>query len=473
MGGIPLAALAVQQPPSPLDQASKIMALQRGVQQQQLGAQELQQQKYNFGATQAINEAYKGAVTVDSNGQPKFDTEALTKSLSTAGYGSEVPTILKHVTDFQKSQADLQKTNTDIADTKQKMQVQQTDMLGSVGAAIKAANYDPGLADTFLQHFELNNPQSKQEVDQVRQQIQQNPGMVKQAADNWIAASPKQRELAAQEQTAGARAQGATTSAAEFQAKLPGGPLNRVQQDIQVATNPQVQAGKIAVAGAEAKARAQANAGAPATDPAVDMVGQGRMDYATATGRYPPLARQAFDKELAARYPQYNQMNYGVEKKVQQEFTSGDAAKSLTAFNTAIQHATQAQQAANALDNGDVRTLNKIGNALGVEIGSDKVTNFNAIKSALTGEVSKVFKGGQATDAEIKEVQGPLNAANSPAQLHGALDTVIHLMNSKRDALKAQYEAGKKGQPNFGGGETGGAQSHPFFSQFGGNTKQQ
>ena len=160
MGGIPLAALAVQQPPSPLDQAAKVLQLRnlgnagqtQQLQQQALG-QENQQREYQLGATKAMNEAYKGAVTVDSNGQPKFDTEALTKSLSTAGYGSEVPTILKHVTDFQKSQADLQKVNQDIAASKQTMQEKQTDMMGSVGAAIKAANYDPGLADTFLQHF--------------------------------------------------------------------------------------------------------------------------------------------------------------------------------------------------------------------------------------------------------------------------------------------------------------------------------
>ena len=265
--GYPLAALGIQQPPSPLDQAAKVLQLrnlgnagQTQQLQQQGMQQENQQREYQLGATKAMNEAYKGAVTVDSNGQPKFDTEALTKSLSTAGYGSEVPTILKHVTDFQKSQADLQKTNTDIADTKQKMQVQQTDMLGSVGAAIKAANYDPGLADTFLQHFELNNPQSKQEVDQVRQQIQQNPGMVKQAADNWIAASPKQQELETARQTSQAHVLASQTGLAHLQAELPGGPLNRVQQDIAVATNPAIQQGKVNVAAAEGQARANVEA---------------------------------------------------------------------------------------------------------------------------------------------------------------------------------------------------------------------
>ncbi len=67
--------------------------------------------------------------------------------------------------------------------------------------------------------------------------------------------------------------------------------------------------------------------------------------------------------------------------------------------------------------------------------------------------MSKVFKGGQATDAEIREVQQPFDSANSPAQLKGAIQNAIRLMNSKRDALKQQYEAGRQGQPNFGGSQ--------------------
>lgn len=187
-----------------------------------------------------------------------------------------------------------------------------------------------------------------------------------------------------------------------------------------------------------------------AGDPMVDMVGQNRVDLATALQRIPPASKANFMAQLNAKYPNYNQGQFGIEKKVGEEFTSGDAAKNLTAFNTAIEHATQAGEAAKALQTGDMRTLNKIGNALGYEFGSDRTTNFNVIKSALSSEISKVFKGGQATDAEIKEVQGPFDAANSPAQLRGAIKTAIRLMNSKRDALKSQYEAGRQGKPNFG-----------------------
>lgn len=236
-----------------------------------------------------------------------------------------------------------------------------------------------------------------------------------------------------------------------------------INKDIAVQTNPQIQAGKVAVAGATAAARQKAQMGnyGEANDPMIDMVGQNRVDLATAMQRVPPAAKEKFLTNLAAAYPEYQQQVYSTRQALMKSATSGDIGKNVTAFNTAISHAQQLSQAADALNNGDLPTLNKLGNALGYQFGSDKTTNFNVIKNALSGEISKVFKGGEATDAEIKAVQEPFSSANSPAQLKGAIDNAIHLMNSKRDALQQQYQQGMQGKPNFqgnpnqgGGGKT-------------------
>lgn len=231
-----------------------------------------------------------------------------------------------------------------------------------------------------------------------------------------------------------------------------------INKDVAVATNPQIQAGKVEVARNTALARQQAQMGnyGAAGDPMIDMVGQNRIDLATAMQRVPPAAKEKFLNNLAQAYPEYQQQVYATRQALMKSATSGDIGKNVTAFNTAIAHANQLSQAASALDNSDMPTLNKIGNALGYQFGSDKTTNFNVIKNALSGEISKVFKGGEATDAEIKAVQEPFSAANSPAQLKGAIDNAIHLMNSKRDALQQQYQQGLQGKPNFGGSNPGG-----------------
>jgi len=197
------------------------------------------------------------------------------------------------------------------------------------------------------------------------------------------------------------------------------------------------------------------NANDPMTASLAQKVAGGQMKIADVlTMRTPLAARKAFLNQVLQINPNFNSSDYDIEKGVAKYMTSGEGGKNLTAFNTAIEHAKQLDEAAKALSIGDNRSLNKIGNALGYEFGSDRTTNFNVIKNALSGEISKVFKGGQATDAEIKEVQGPFDAANSPAQLRGAIRNAVRLMGSKRDALKQQYEQGKQAKPNFGESST-------------------
>ena len=75
-----------------------------------------------------------------------------------------------------------------------------------------------------------------------------------------VSQSLEERKVKAQESEAATKGLEAQTSAQKFQAELPGGPLNRVTQDIAVATNPQIQAGKEAVATAEGQARANIEA---------------------------------------------------------------------------------------------------------------------------------------------------------------------------------------------------------------------
>jgi len=189
----------------------------------------------------------------------------------------------------------------------------------------------------------------------------------------------------------------------------------------------------------------------PTTQNLAQQVAAGKMKIGDVlTMRTPLTQRKSFLIQVLAINPNFNSSDYDIEKGVQKEFTVGSSAKSLTAFNTAIDHAKQLDSAIAALDNGNNVPLNKLGNNLGLMMGKNSVTNFNVIKNALSAEISKVFKGGGATDAEISSVQAPFDSANSPDQLRGAVKQARALMESKREALQAQYSAGKKAQPNFG-----------------------
>jgi hypothetical protein len=517
-----------QMPQNALQEYARTAALQQQTaasaqemqQRQQLAPGALQQQQQVTQAQQmqidqqkAMNQAYTDAFKPDANGNLQLDPDALQKSLVQAGHGSAIPNVMEGMTNYQKAKTDLQTKQ-------QELQTKTQDAMGNLGYALQQANYDPQLAHTIIQDH-LNDPgltpQQRQSLTAEQQQISQNPALIKQIADQWVAQSPAQQ--AKVQERAKARADNATAAHQEFINNLtanskpgdfhkqiadliPGTDAQSIQQrqfvegqvdaslgrgdldsakkfidqqyentlsvnkDIAVQTNPQIQAGKVAVAGATAAARQKAQTGnyGEANDPMIDMVGQNRVDLATAMQRVPPAAKEKFLTNLAAAYPEYQQQVYSTRQALMKSATSGDIGKNVTAFNTAISHAQQLSQAADALSNGDLPTLNKLGNALGYQFGSDKTTNFNVIKNALSGEISKVFKGGEATDAEIKAVQEPFSSANSPAQLKGAIDNAIHLMNSKRDALQQQYQQGMQGKPNFGGDQNrgGGGKTLPM-----------
>lgn len=237
MASIPLPALYVRPPQpqqDPLAQATRLVQLRSLLKAQPYQQQILQQQaqsgtlenklrQYQFDQTQAINQAYKDAFTVDEDGNSTLDTKKLTQSLGNAGHGSAVPSIMKNYTEFQTSMADLQKKQADL-------QLAAQDSLGSLGAAFKAANYDPNLGMTLLQD-RLNQsnlpPQMKASLLGFQQKLAQAPpgqasAMIKQIADNWIAQSPKQRELAAQEMAANARKQQADIAARRAGMNVPG-----------------------------------------------------------------------------------------------------------------------------------------------------------------------------------------------------------------------------------------------------------
>jgi hypothetical protein len=171
-------------------------------QQVQAAALENQQRQYNLAATQATNQAYREAISIDENGHPNFNEDALTKSLSDRGYGSQAPGILKELAGYQKSRADL-------VDAQNKIETTSKDALGFLGRAIQQAKYDPNLAQTIIEHGLADptiQPAGRQQLLQMRGAIGQNPELIKQWADNAVASSAKEQEMANAREVATIRA---------------------------------------------------------------------------------------------------------------------------------------------------------------------------------------------------------------------------------------------------------------------------
>lgn len=476
--GIPLAALAIRPPeqqPSAISQYAQAAQLKNELQNAPLQHQALQQQ-VQIGAQQQADQQATTKALQSWDGKDVHDLPGLL--LKNGGSAQAVFGMKNQMLEQQKTQATLDETTLKNNQTRNDLISGHLEAVKGLPSDQRPQAYTSAIQDLEQKGIVKPGTISSQYPGDDKLDLFEKSFMgQKQITDNAI----KERETKAKEQEAQARASTAQTTAARLQAEGPGGAMQPVDQkelSDYLTKNP----GKGPIDFAKYKAslapqaaiNVQGNIGGAQGDALVNAVANGSMKIGDVlTPRTPLPVRQEFLNKVMATNPQFNSAAYDVEKGVMKDFTSGKAAQNLNSFNTAIEHAKQLNTATDALDNGDLRVLNKIGNTLGFETGSDKQTNFNVVKNAVSGEISKVFKGGQATDAEIAHVMAPFDAANSPAQLKGAINQAITLMNSKRDALKAQYEAGRKAQPAFGGATGSSSAPHPFFDQFGGAARPQ
>lgn len=116
------------------------------------------------------------------------------------------------------------------------------------------------------------------------------------------------------------------------------------------------------------------------------------------------------------------------------------------AFNTAIQHAQLLENAAKALQNGDVQTLNSIQNRFSNEFGSAGPVTAQAIADAYTREITKMLSAGHLTDAEISTVGKTLDPTRqNMQQVQGVISAYRALSQSKLNMLNQQEKSATKG----------------------------
>jgi hypothetical protein len=172
------------------------------------------------------------------------------------------------------------------------------------------------------------------------------------------------------------------------------------------------------------------------------------------TYRTPLPQRQAFLSLVQSINPQFSSADYDIQKGVSKAFTTGKPAEELVAFNTAIAHADLLKKAADQLQNGEWRSKNSVFNKFKTEFGFAGPPNYQTIANAYTREVTKALSAGHLTDAEISSQGATIPANASPEQINGVIDAYKQLMASKVQQRKAQYDAGRKAQPNFGSSQS-------------------
>ena len=195
--------------------------------------------------------------------------------------------------------------------------------------------------------------------------------------------------------------------------------------------------------------------GPPPTDTTLDMLAAAYIERETSINSVPKalrmsvmnraaemLGKRGLSGEDAGRTLIESRIEAKTREATVRDFKVGKAALATRSFNTAIDHLETMDKLAAALQNNDTRLFNQIGNFFSKQVGASPITNFEAAKSIVGGEVAKALTGSNMALADRLEIRDAIIAASSPAQLRGVLKTFKQLLAGQLNSLRIQYQTG-------------------------------
>lgn len=163
--------------------------------------------------------------------------------------------------------------------------------------------------------------------------------------------------------------------------------------------------------------------------------GQARSAAALAAQQY----KQEHPNATAEDIAQFN-ASLNLTKSSVQAFGTGKQGQQINSLNVAIDHLGTMSELADALHNGNVPLINKFAQAIATATGSAAPTNFNSAKQIVGAEIIKAIANGGGGVTERQEAERQINAASSPDQLAGVIQTYKKLLAGQLNGLRTQYQ---------------------------------
>jgi hypothetical protein len=160
----------------------------------------------------------------------------------------------------------------------------------------------------------------------------------------------------------------------------------------------------------------------------------------------PPSGNSARSSQLMqivqAADPTYDAQQYKTKQGIETAFTAGLPARTLKSINVADDHLKVLDSTIDALNNGDIKLLNKFGNAVATQMGVPAPTDFNAVKRIVADELAKAVIGGVGALGDRKSIDDTIDAASNPVALRSVIKRYQQLMEGQRTGLAEQYKSG-------------------------------
>ena len=145
---------------------------------------------------------------------------------------------------------------------------------------------------------------------------------------------------------------------------------------------------------------------------------------------------------VQAADPTYDAQQYKTKQGIETAFTAGLPSRTLKSINVADDHLKVLNSTIDALQNGDTKLFNQLGNTIATQFGAPAPTDFNGVKNIVADELVKAILGGAGALGDRKALQETVSAANSPEQLRSMIKRYQQLMDGQRTGLAEQYKSG-------------------------------
>jgi len=178
----------------------------------------------------------------------------------------------------------------------------------------------------------------------------------------------------------------------------------------------------------------------PALEAEAQMIAAGRAAPPSGMAATRPAAATLMAR-VSQINPDYDATTYGAKVKAAKDFTSGTAGNQLRAFQVANDHLEQLQELAQALNNGNIPLINKIGNAYGVQTGQAPAAVFNAVRQLVGPEITSAIVLGGGSAHERDQAAATFDPSSSPTQFLATIGATKGLMRAKYNAMLDQRRA--------------------------------
>ncbi len=178
----------------------------------------------------------------------------------------------------------------------------------------------------------------------------------------------------------------------------------------------------------------------------VKAVADGRMQLSDLRGR----GEQAKIAQLVNQYdPAFKAYSGKNIAFVEKDFTSGPTSKNITSINTAIGHLGSLEKLGEAMQNGDMKTANRLLNAAKTEFGNPNATNYELAQIAVGEELMRTFRGVGASVTEAEQWKSKLDGSMTPQQMRNVVKTAAELLESRISAIDSQWKRGTKSDKGY------------------------